>query len=214
MTPDNDGSGRQSDLAVMHAHEYKQKRRLQRLLDAQDHVEEIANRAYQQYTAGEIHEDAKNIVLLRAVQQYIRECYNLLLEYDDGLGPGEWNEYLDGPEVTETGQRLGDPLGRIEMRGGDDVVFWGLDGLLNADRFYVDEWTTPAESRHGPDGVEHHEARHTVPESVAWNGYVLLRRFLAAEKDMEVQFEEMDESLPVWGFEEVTEANETDVEVV
>lgn len=213
-TGTGDDADRQSDLAVMDANEYKQKRRLQRILDAQDHVETVASRAYERYTAGEITEEAKNIVLLRAVKQFIRECYNLLLEYDRELEDGAWNRYLDGPPVNDDRERLGDPLGAIERRGGATIYFWGLADVLTAETFYEDRWVETVESRHGPDEQEEFSETYTVPEDVIWNGYLLLRRFVSEEKDMEIRFEDMDDSLPTWGFSEIDDEADGEVEVV
>jgi len=217
MSAQSDEQGtpeRQSDLAVMDANEYKQKRRLQRVLDAQDNVEDIANQAYERYTAGEITDDAKNIVLLRAVKQYIREGYNLLLDHDDQLNDGEWNRYLDGPPVNDDGERLGDPLGAIDMQGGRPVYFWGLLDVLHADTFYDDHWVEWTSRRHGPDEPVEQSATHTVSEDVTWNAYLLMRRFLSEEKDIELRFEDMGDELPVWGFEEVQEDIDSTTEVV
>jgi len=227
----SDGEDRRSDLAVMDANEYKQKRRLRRILDAQENVEDVANRSYEMFTAGEIGERGKNIVLLRAVKQYIREAWNLLVAYDDQLQEEQhgdsyaWNPYLDGPPVNEDGDRLGDPLGKIDMRGESPVYFWGLEDYLHADPLYDDVWQEEVQTRHGPDEYEQCSETRTVPEDVSWNAYLLTRRFLAEEKDMEVQFENMDDSLPVWGFTELTDtenyaeadsdtSDSTDLEVV
>lgn len=196
---------RQSDLAVMEANEYKQKRRLQRILDAHDAVEDRGNEAYRAYAEGTITHDAKNIIVLRSVQQYIREVYNLLREYDRELEEGEENEYWKQPV-----------LGRIEMEHGDDVVFRGLSDVLFADQVYREEWEEEVEARHGKDQTETHTAQYTVPEEVSLRAFLLVNQFLDAEKSLEIQFEELDDNLPAWGFEEVDEDIDdvSDVEVL
>lgn len=186
---------RQSDLAVMGADEYKQKRRLQRILDAHDSVEEKADEAYDLYVSGQISQEGKDIVLLRATQKFIRECFNLLLEFDSEL-EDEVNEYWAG--------RV---LGEIEMQQQENVSFNGLRDLLYADEIYSETWEEPVSTRHGQDQTQTFSAEHTVPEDVTWKGYLVMKEFLAAEKDLEIKFEELDDSLPTWGYEEADEAD-------
>jgi len=185
---------RQSDLAVMDANEYKQKRRLQRILDAHDKVEDMGERAYGQYAEGVISHDGKNIRILRAVQQYIREVYNLLMEYDSELEEDEINEYW-----------VGTYLGALERDHEEDIYFRGLKSVLYADEIYTEEWTEEVQARHGPNQVANKSATHTVPETVSVNAYLLVNQFLSQEKGLEIQFEELEDELPTWGFEEVDE---------
>jgi len=76
MASDNHDREPQSDLAVMEANEYKQKRRLERLLDAVDDVQDTADEAWNAYVAGEISQEARNITIQRTVQNAIRESTN------------------------------------------------------------------------------------------------------------------------------------------
>lgn len=200
MAVDESAAERQSDLAVMDANEYKQKRRLKRILDAHDRVEDKADEAYELYVTGQITEDAKNIMLLRSVQEYIREIYNLLLEYDQELEEDETNIYWSSAK-----------LGDLELEHGENIPFIGLASILNAQKFYIEEWEEQVETRHGPNRSEEREQHHTVPEEVSWNAYLLVNQFLSEEKDVEIRFEELKNSLPVWGFEEVENPDEDDV---
>lgn len=186
------GDDRRSDLAVMDANEYKQKRRLRRILDAHDKVEDMGERAYGQYAEGVISHDGKNIRVLRAVQQYIREVYNLLMEYDKSLEEDEVNQYW-----------VGHYLGELEREHSENIFFRGLKSVLYADEVYTEEWTESVEARHGPNQTVSKSATYTVPENVSVNAYLLVNQFLSQEKGLEIQFEEMDNQLPTWGFEEV-----------
>ncbi len=159
---------RQSDLAVMDANEYKQKRRLQRILDAHDKVEDMGERAYGQYAEGVISHDGKNIRILRAVQQYIREVYNLLMEYDSELEEDEINEYW-----------VGTYLGALERDHEEDIYFRGLKtrSLRRRDLYGGVDRGGPSPARakpscqqigdsHGPrDGIgERVPSREPVPQ--------------------------------------------------
>lgn len=196
MAVDGGQNSRQSDLAVMDAQEYKQKRRLERILDARDKVEEMSERAYGQYVEGHITEDGKNIRILRAVQEYIREVYNLIREYESELEGGARNEYWSGEEG-------GEPLGRIEFESRQPLVFWGLSDVLHARDFYTEEWEEQKQCRHGPDQSETWTATYTVSEKVSMNAFLLVNQFLCEVKGLEIQFEEMENHLPTWGFEEI-----------
>lgn len=73
---------RQSDLAVLDANEYKNKRRLERLLDAIDNIPDQADRAREQYNHGEIDMHARRIAVQDAVSDAIWEAWNLLKEHE------------------------------------------------------------------------------------------------------------------------------------
>lgn len=183
--PNTDDS-RQSDLAVMDAEEYKQKRRLRRILDARDKVEEKQDNASEMIAEGHLSADGKNIVILHAVQEYIRECYNLLMGYhesDDGgradVQPDYWSNWK---------------LGEIDMATTENETFDGLGDVLYAENFYTESWTEQVSTRHGPDQEETYQQQHTVPEEVSMNAYLLLNKFLANETNLDLQFE--DDSLP------------------
>jgi hypothetical protein len=185
---------RHSDLAVMDASEYKQKRRLRRVLDAHDAVEEATDETYALFASGQIGEAGKNIRVLRAVQAYIREVYTLLQEYGNDLADDERNQYWEGSEVFG-------PLGTIAFESQDDRVLWGLRDILHAKELYEEEWTERVRTRHGPSRVVERQATHTVPERASMRAYLLVNTFLTDERDV-VGISFSDE-LPTWGFEEV-----------
>lgn len=185
---------RRSDLAVMGANEYKQKRRLQRILDAHDRVEDTADEAWNQYVRGEISHDAKNIAIQKAVKKAIRETYNLLNEHVEANG--DKDEYWHGN---------GEAIGAIEFQTQFDETINGLGDFLETRELYEESWEEPAPERHGPDGSVQRHASYTVPEELSWSAYLRLKEFLSKEHDLEVRFEELDDSLPTWGFEEVEE---------
>lgn len=74
---------RMSDLAVMDADSYKNKRRLERLLDALDNIPDQADRAREQYNQGKIDMHARRIAVQDAVQDAIWEVWNLLKDHEE-----------------------------------------------------------------------------------------------------------------------------------
>lgn len=171
---------RRSDLAVMDVEEYKQKRRIKRILDAHDKVEEFDDEGMYRYMNQEIQKDGWRMLLLRAVQEYIRECFNLVRQYhveSDGDTDHYW-----------TGDR-NDPLGKIERQHASDVVFYGLRDVLHADLYYEDSWTEELRTRHGPNQTEEHRQQYAVPREVSWNAFLRLNEFLEEEMDMDLSFE-------------------------
>jgi hypothetical protein len=192
---DVEGSDRRSDLAVMEANEYKQKRRLERIMDAHDAVEELAAEAFHAWVEGDITDDGKNIILLHGVKQFIREIYNLLWEHLNSLEDGERSKYWHGEEDT--------PLGVINRESDQPVVFYGLRDVLAADRFYIETVEKQVGTRHGPDQTKTVQKEHTVPEQVSWRAYLLGKQFLDEENDIEVKFEKMDNRLSSFGFDTI-----------
>lgn len=207
--------GRQSDLAVMEASEYKQKRRLREILDAHDDVEEMISVAYGEYASGNISHDGKNIRILKAVQRYIREAHGVILEYLEERRESELRrKEREGedfePRVEPYWNGNGEqPLGAIEMETGDHVVFYGLRDVLFADELYTETWEEALTTRNGPNRMVTRSASHTVPESVSIRAYLLLNEFLSTERDI-VGINFSDDDLPTWGFLEVEESEYRD----
>lgn len=181
---------RASDLAVMDAEEYKQKRRLERILDARDKVEEKQDNAAEMVAEGHLSNDGKNIVILHAVQEYIREVYNLLMDYHEDA---EGNRADVDPDYWGGWQ-----IGSIDMVTDDEVEFEGLGAILYADNFYQESWTEEVTQRHGPDGVETYQQQHTVPEEVSVNAYLLVNKFLANETNLDLEFESTERPFNDW----------------
>jgi len=172
--------GRQSDLAVMDVQEYKQKRRLERILDAHDDVEDTYDAAmYGAYVTKDVQPDAVPILLLRSVQQFIRELLQPLKEHAREAN-GRDRYWFGDPEK---------PLGGIHFEYRDDVVFIGLRDVLHADYTYEATWTERVKPRNMPVTTEtHHEVR-TVPESVSWAAYELLKEFAAQERGLDLAYD-------------------------
>jgi len=199
-------ASRHSDLAVLDANEYKQKRRLERILDAHDRVEEIAAEAFDAYVNGEIDEHGKNIALLQSVKQFIREIYQLLQRYAEAI------ENADDDEDVEQRRYLMDrDLGEMTFERRRNISFDGLNDILLAEPTYVETWQEDIESRHGPSRTRDRQAVHSVPETISWLAYLTATEFLAEEHDLELQFEALDDSLGVWGYEETDPDAELEV---
>ena len=179
---------RRSDLAVMDANEFKQKRRLERILDALHAVEDRADIAWEWYAQGEISEDAKNIMVQRAVQKAIREVYNLLRE---GRENGA-KEYWEGTD-TEI----------------------GLYKFMQADLMHTTETTETVSFPNKPPQQITRTEETTIDEKVSWSAYLRLKEFLQEVHDLEIQFEDLNDDLDVWGYdEEKIENLPDDVEVI
>ena len=225
MSDANAGGGeRHSDLAVMEAQEYKQKRRLERLLDVLEKVEAKANEAWDLFVAGEINHDAKNIMIQRAVKEAIRETYNHLIDHEEELANDEdgerHSEYWVGFErlkqtdngsvVPVAGDGGAEPIGVISQQSQADIYIWGLADFMETKEFYEEAITETTKPRNQPARTETKTIQKTVPEDVSWNAYLRLKRFLDQELSLDIQFEELGDSLPTWGFEEVPDEEGTE----
>lgn len=181
---------RRSDLAVLEANEYKQKRRLERILDTLDGVEEKSNSAWNRYAAGEIDQQAKNIIIQRAVKEAIREVYNLLRVYSRAVDHDPyWRGQLNGGEDAW-------PVGELELPDGESVDVDGLQDFLQTQEVYRTQWIETVKDRHMPAQQRAHEQTTTVPEWLSFNAYLKLCEFLDEVHDLEIAFEEMDDSRP------------------
>lgn len=177
----SDNSTSRAELEAPDANDLKQNSRLKSILERQDQVQDKESDAYDLYVNG-ASRHAVNVLLLRVLKQYIREAYNLLLEYHEEKDEDDTN-YLTGVK-----------LGRIEMEHDDDIVFMGLQDILDADDAYYESWTETVKMRHGPDQVREFEREYTVPETVLDNGFLLTRKFLGQEMDMDLTLEEMEDA--------------------
>lgn len=177
MAADRD---RQSDLAVMDVNEFKQKRRLEAVLDAHDAVQDKADEAMDLYTIGEISAQARDVMLLHAVQRFIREVYNLVDDTDEVHA-----DYWEGRD-----------LGTLQRNYADDVNFCGLQDVLHAQNIYHDLVREDVQTPCGPDEVKHERREHTVPEDVIWRAYLLAKEFLDAEHGLSLDFTPHDDGIP------------------
>lgn len=177
------GQERQSDLAVMDVGEYKNKRRIKKIFDARDKVEEEWDFAMEAYAMGEITIDGRNILILNAVQEYIREIYNLIEIHQTDLNEDE--EIADG-FVTPYWHNEDNPLGRIEFETQPPKYFYGLSDVLDAEEYYTESWTETVNHRNMPTSKERYQRTHTVPKKVSIDAYILANQFLAREWNIEL----------------------------
>lgn len=174
---------RQSDLAVMDVDEYKQKRRLERIYDVHDMVGEIATDSLNERAYHDLSSDGEDIAVLHAVQRFIWESYNMLIEYAEGREDG-------GTEDKYwTGEGRDNPLGEIRFKNSETVEFWGLKDVLQAKRVYSKTWTETTHPRDMAPREETHENQKTVPRRVSVDAYLLLKEFLEKERDLDLNFE-------------------------
>lgn len=182
----SDSDERQSDLAVMDSNEYKQKRRLERILDAHDGVEEKISEAQELFTMGEIGSDGRNVMILQAVQQFLREIINLV-DDDDPEHIGYWHDA---------------PLRGVTLLT-ESVRFEGLYDILYADELYHDEITETVETPCGSDIKQTRRETFSVPKDVSIDAFLLAKQFLAEQHDLKLQFEGLEGVLEVDGIKVV-----------
>lgn len=205
MATENHTEDRQSDLAVMEANEYKQKRRLERILDVVEDVEDKADEAWDLFVAGEVSRDGKNIIIQRAVQKAIREVYKLLVDHQTRAD--SHSEYFAG--------RKDEPIGTIEREENEDVTIYGLYDYMTLDMLHKETVTVTEHPPNKPPRQRTKSRETTVSEQISWTAYLRLKEFLDDEHDLEVSFEELDDELPNWGFKEYEEDEiPDDVEVI
>jgi len=195
---------RESDLAVLDANEYKQKRRLERLLDARDNVQETADRAWEQFVRGEVSHDAKNIMIQRAVQSFIKEAHKLLKDHAESVD--EADAYWKGD--------ASDPLGVVEQDWGDNIVIPGLRAFRQTQHIYTEEQSRRVSRPNMPPQQVRETQDHTVPEEISERAFLTVVDFLDDIHDMDISFEDLDDSTDTWGFNEVDPDNGTDMEVL
>lgn len=184
-----------SDLAVMDANEYKNKHRLKRILEAHDRVEEKFSEAYERYVKGNVTEHGKNIIMLRAVQSFIREIHNLLMDYGNEL---EEQTPDDEPVVNPYWDGIdGNLLGKIEFETKPDKEYKGLKQVVESDESYEEVLHERVSQRHVPDEIRRELIEHTVPEEVSKNAFILAKMFLARQYDLEMQTEQIDDQRPI-----------------
>lgn len=191
-------SDRKSDLAVMAVEEYKQKRRLERILDASDHIDERANDAWDELVNGQIAIDGKNIIIQKAVKHGIVTCYNLLLDHHEKV-----REEADGNGSAQDRYWTGtnaDPIGTIERNHSNDIDILGLKDYLETDTYYEDKWVVKHKPRNLPVRTETVVEEFTVPEWLSWQAALRLKEFLGREEGIEIKFEsmEVDEHAEPW----------------
>lgn len=184
-----------SDLAVMDANEFKQKHRLKRILEAHDRVEEKFAEAYERHVKGNVSEHGKNIIMLRAVQSFIREIHNLLMDYGDEL-----DKQTDGDETVPNPYWHGmedNELGVVEFETEPNKVFHGLKDVVESDEVYEETWQVRVPKRHVQHEIRRERAEHTVPEKVSKNAFILAKMFLARQYDLEMVTEQIEDQRPI-----------------
>lgn len=169
---------RRSDLAVMSQSEYLQKRRLERILDAHDRVEDIDTESLWPLVNGELTQAGKEIILLKSVQSFVRELLNPLKSYA---------EETDGHDRYWRGDP-DDPIGVIEFEFGEPELFTGLRDFVYAERFYTRSREVTHKPRNRPERTEVRQDRRPVPEHVSLAAYERLKEFAARERGLELSF--------------------------
>ena len=175
---------RQSDLAVMDSNEYKNKTRLESILTQRQQVFEARNKARDLLISGDIQPEGRDLIVLNAVRQYLEEVWNLLLEHAETVGGVEKSQYL-----------CDWPLGTVTLDGREDVHINGLWDFLHCQRRYTMVKTETVSYRHGTDQSRQRRETRTVPVEVSRRAFRLINQFLNEQHDLDIQFEELDDSL-------------------
>lgn len=177
---------RHSDLALMDSEEYKNKRRLEKLLDAHDLVEEVDNTSMVKLAYDEIDHYARRLLLFRAVKQFIREAFNSLRDHFESVQVEGEDPKPDGYWLME------EPLGAIRLESRDDVKIMGLGDFLTAERTYTDHWTETVKPRNLPEREEHHERMQAMPEDISMRAFMKMKEFLDEERGLDLSFSETE----------------------
>jgi len=177
---------RQSDLAVMSQAEYKDKRRLESILDAIAKVEVADDATLVALTSGNIEPDGRNFVIFQRVQSAIRECYNMLRRHAE-----QAENEVDGYWRTET------PIARISFDSGEDVELYGLSDFLNAKPLHTRETVETVKRRNMPFKEETKTETKLIPARQSLQAFLLLKKFLSDERGLELKFEAQREPLEV-----------------
>lgn len=181
--PQHDGE-RQSDLAVMDAQEYGQKKRLERIIQVvMEEVRETSKAAWSDYVQGNITREARNITLQREVKWAIDEAYILLWRHQK-RNPND--EYWHGDSE--------DPIGSVEVLGEKHLIV-GLKDFLYSDKYYTETITEEIERRNMPNKTYTDTVEVTMPVDVSREAYRRLKEFLDDVHDIEIVFEEMNDRL-------------------
>lgn len=180
----------QSDLSAMDVEEYKQKRRIERILDAHDNVEDKYDLILEEVAMGNLSTKARDIILLHQVQHFIRECYNVLLDYANGLREEQDDGNPDEPNDRFWFGEPRDPIGRIEFEHDEDEIFWGLRDVLQANDIYSTTYTLTEQPKNKPPREATVTESKTVPPDVSWEAYLRLKEFLSQHRGLDLKFEE------------------------
>lgn len=167
------------DIAVLDKNEYKQQRRLDRILDAHDAVAETNDDALWGLVSAELNQDGRNIVIQNTVKEFLRELLTPLREHAREV-EGRDRYWFGRPDS---------PLGRVRFPKGDDVVFVGLRDYLYSAKFYTRSWEEQVTKRNKVPRVETREEQKTVPERASWNAFYLAKDFAAQERGLDLSVE-------------------------
>lgn len=184
---------RHSDLAVLDANEYKQKRRLERILDAMDDIVEAKRQAKDEYINGHITSNGRDNMLQDAVSNAIWECWNLLRDHEhskqERAREADEDEEIWPHSEYLIGNPDGAPIGVIEQVNNDDIVVWGLRDYFDLDELWIETWSEAARDWGGQISIAENTVQHSVPVRVSWAAALRLKEFLNDVHDMEIQFE-------------------------
>jgi hypothetical protein len=179
--PTRDGE-RQSDLAVMGVDEYKQKRRLERILDDIDAIGNKSRESWDKYVSGGIDFNGKNVTVQRNVKEAIWDCRQMLEDYA---------ESVDGRDEYWWGDP-NDPIGVIEQYRDPDIVIVGLENFLYQPETWFEEWTESKKPRNLPRETVTRRIEHTVPEVLSRDAASRLLKFLSKERGIELSTEQKE----------------------
>lgn len=173
---------RESDLAVMGVDEYKQKRRLERILDDIDAVGDKSREAWDEYVRADINHDGKNVTVQRNVKEAVWDCKQMLEEFAeqfDGRDPYWWGD-------------PNDPIGVIEQHRDSDITIVGLEDYLYQPQIWFEDWEETVKPRNRPKKTVPRQIRHTVPEVVSRDAAARLLTFLSKERGIELSTEQKE----------------------
>lgn len=173
---------RQSDLAVMGIDEYKQKRKLERILDNMHAIGDKSRESWNEYVNGEINAHAKNIAILQNVKEAIRDCETMLKQYAEDQTERDyyWAGHKD------------DPIGTISQHRGDDIPVVGLRDFLKLNVIWFEEWQEQVKPDNLPPRKVPRQIKHSVPETVSRDAASRLALYLSRERGIELTTEQKE----------------------
>jgi hypothetical protein len=170
---DGDVAGYPSPLPEpLDVQEFKNRRRLQSILDARDKAQSIRSSAEELVVNNEIRPKGRDILIFRAVEQYLSETWHLLQHHYDETGDRTYLYDWD--------------LGKVSFSTGETIRFEGLSDFRAGQQAYTTSWTETVQWRHGKDIQKRKTEVQTVPADVSERARGAISDFLAQEHGIQL----------------------------
>lgn len=152
--------------------DYKQRNRIEAVLNAREHVLDQRRKAMDMRVTGEIPNQLACRIVREAVEAYILESEHLIQRYVPDEDEEEWNT----EEEVARDVWLETQLGSIEMQTHTEEIV-GLKEYLDAPDVFVDQWTESSSSAISGTQTTERTAEYQIPMTVSKQAYRELNRF-------------------------------------